>query len=283
MKTKSFIEELKTAREHSYAVGAFNIFNDLSARAVISAAAEENCPLILQTSVTTVKKYGPAEMIGMLRRLAWEAPVNVIIHLDHCRDVNLAKACIDAGWDSVMFDGSSLAIEENISRCREVVNYAHPRGVQVEGEYGRIFGVEDDINVKDDSGVFTDIDGSIRFVEESGIDAYAPAIGTAHGVYKSTPRINFELVNTLSHELDKPIVIHGGTGLNEATFSRLILAGGAKINVSTAIKHAYFDGFAEYVRENPDSVDPLKLDRTLEESIRNVARKHIITFRKNMK
>lgn len=282
MKTRSFAEELQYARQHTYAVGAFNIFNYLSARAVIRAASALNCPVILQTSAATVKKFGPLELGTMLRQLAWNAPVNVLIHLDHCQDVELAKACIDSGWDGIMYDGSRLPIEENIANCREVVCYAHHRGVQVEGELGRIAGVEDDLKVDEKEAVGTKLEEAVYFVKESGIDAFAPAIGTAHGVYKGTPKIDFELVKQLRMEIDTPIVIHGGTGLSEETFQKLILNGGAKINVSTALKHGYIDGCREYMAANPEKLDPIGFDQYLNCRIKDIAMEHMTIFRSVM-
>ncbi|MBQ6385222.1 MAG: class II fructose-bisphosphate aldolase [Lachnospiraceae bacterium] len=283
MKTRNFLEELQYAKEHKYAVGAFNIFNYLSARAVIRAASTMDLPVILQTSSATVRKFGPVELGTMLRQLAWNAPVNVIIHLDHCTDINLAKACMDSGWDSIMYDGSKLPLEENIAGCREVVSYAHKRGIKVEGELGKIGGVEDEIVV--DLGETEDakLDESIYFVKESGIDAFAPAVGTAHGLYKGTPKIDFNLVEQLSTAVPAPIVIHGGTGLPESTFEALVNLGAAKINVSTAIKHAYIDNCKEYMKANPDKLDPIDFDYFLNCAIKNVAMDHMKVFTKNKK
>ena len=277
---RSFLEELQEAKGHSYAVGAFNIFNHLSARAVISAAEELGLPVILQTSVVTVREFGTSSLGAMLRQLADEASVNVLIHLDHCQDVELAKACVDAGWDAVMYDGSRLSIEENIAGCREVVEYAHRKGVQVEGELGRIVGVEDAVKVSAEDASLADLEESIRFVRESGIDAFAPAIGTAHGVYKGTPRINFDLVAQLKDAVSTPVVIHGGTGLSEETFRRLIRSGGAKVNVSTAIKHAYLDTCRDYFKDAPEKPDPIGFDRVLSHAIKTTARNHMVIFSK---
>jgi len=278
---RSFLEELQEAKGHSYAVGAFNIFNHLSARAVISAAEELGLPVILQTSVVTVREFGTSSLGTMLRQLADEASVNVLIHLDHCQDVELAKACVDAGWDAVMYDGSRLSIEENIAGCREVVEYAHRKGVQVEGELGRIVGVEDAVKVSAEDASLADLEESIRFVRESGIDAFAPAIGTAHGVYKGTPRINFDLVAQLKDAVSTPVVIHGGTGLSEETFRRLIRSGGAKVNVSTAIKHAYLDTCRDYFKDAPEKPDPIGFDRVLSHAIKTTARNHMVIFSKD--
>ena len=282
MKTKTILAELQEATNHSYALGAFNIFNYLSARAVIRGAQKLATPVILQTSVSTVKRFGPQELGTMLRQLAWNASVNVIVHLDHCTDIDLAKACCDAGWDSIMYDGSRLPLEENIKNCQEVVAYAHPRGICVEGELGRIGGVEDNISVSDDDITGATIDESLKFVSESGIDTFAPAIGTAHGQYKSSPRINFALVAELNRLLkDTPIVVHGGTGLDENTFRKLIRNGGAKINISTAIKHAYIDGCGDYLKENPNIVDPISFDQYLNCRIEDVAMNLMTIFRKD--
>lgn len=283
MKTRTFVEELRYARQHTYAVGAFNIFNYLSARAVIRAASTLNCPVILQTSAATVRKFGPAELGTMLRQLAWNAPVNVLVHLDHCQDVDLAKACIDSGWDAVMYDGSRLPLEENIENCRKVVEYAHHRGVYVEGELGRIAGVEDDLKVESSEAGGASLKESLYFVKESGIDAFAPAIGTAHGVYKGVPKIDFEMVKELKESIDTPIVIHGGTGLSEETFIRLIECGGSKINVSTALKHGYIDGCREYMEENPTKLDPIGFDQYLNCRIKDIVMEHMMIFRKEMK
>lgn len=281
MKTNTILEELTNATRHTYAVGAFNIFNYLSARAVIRGAQKLNVPVILQTSAQTVRRFGPSELGTMLRQLAWNASVNVIVHLDHCSDPDMAKACMDSGWDSVMFDGSRLPLDENIRLCREIVSYAHPRGIFVEGELGRIAGVEDDVKVDSADASGATLEESIRFVKESGIDTFAPAIGTAHGMYKSAPNIQFDLVSQLRDAVDTPIVIHGGTGLSEETFRKLIRNGGSKVNVSTAIKHGYIDGCKEYMQANPEKLDPIAFDQFLNCRIEDIAMQHMTLFRKD--
>lgn len=283
MKTKSFREELQNAKKHSYAVGAFNIFNYLSARAVIRAAQKLDSPVILQTSTQTVRKFGPQELGTMLRQLAWNASVNVIIHLDHCQNVEMAKACMDAGWDSIMFDGSHFPLEDNIRMTKEVIAYARPRKIYVEGELGRIAGVEDDLKVDEKNAMGATLEESLYYVNATGVDAFAPAVGTAHGVYTGTPVINFDLVKLLKEQIETPVVIHGGTGLDEDTFRRLIKNGGAKVNVSTAIKHAYIDGCKEYIQSNPKKLDPIDFDQYLNCKIEDVVMYHMELFRKDMK
>lgn len=282
MKSKLLAEELIYANENKYAVGAFNIFNYLSAYAVICGAVDLHYPIILQTSVSTVKKYGPVELGTMLQRLAYNASVNVLVHLDHCQDLELAKACIDAGWDSVMYDGSRLPLENNIKNCREIVQYAHRKGVQVEGELGTIVGVEEDIQVKEGAASGAKLEESLYFVKESGIDVFAPAIGTAHGIYKGVPKIDFELIKQLNAIIDTPIVIHGGTGLSNKIFAKLIQCGASKINVSTALKQAYIGGCSEYINENSDKLDPLGLDQYICSKVKEAAKEYMVMFRQSM-
>lgn len=279
MKTKTFVEELRDAKKGGYAIGAFNIFSHLSARAVVRAAQALGHSVILQTSVPAVEYFGPEELGGMLRRIAETASVNVVVHLDHCRSVELAKACVDAGWDSVMFDGSRLPLEENVALTREVVRHAHAKGVSVEGELGKIGGVEDAIAVSDGDATRVGLDESLRYIAESGVDAFAPAIGTAHGMYKGKPNIDYALLERLKAATETPVVIHGGTGLGDETFRKLIAAGGAKINVSTAVKHAYINGAKQYFAEFPDAVDPVGFDRCLDARIAGAARDHMKVFR----
>ncbi|MBQ9827250.1 MAG: class II fructose-bisphosphate aldolase [Lachnospiraceae bacterium] len=277
---RTFSEELKYAREHGYAVGAFNIFNYTSAKAVVEAAEERDLPVIIQTSVKTVKFFGAEYLGGMLRDLKAKAKVNMLIHLDHCREQDVARACVDAGWDAIMFDGSKLPYEENIAETRKAADYAHAHGVDIEGELGKIVGVEEDIVVAEGESVTITYDESVDFVERTAIDAYAPGIGTAHGVYKGIPKINFDLVQELGEKMDTPIVIHGGTGLSEETFQRLIKSGGAKVNVSTALKHAYLDNAREFLQDNADVSEPLTYDGFLKEKIKETVGYHMDIFGK---
>lgn len=276
MNKVSMKEILKNAKTQGYAVGAFNIFNHISARAVIAAAEEMKKPVIVQTSVGTVKYYGVSELAGMIKVLSKGAAVPVYLHLDHCTDVELAKACVDAGWDTVMIDASKYPLAENIRITKEVSDYAHAHQVDVEGELGVIEGVEEDIQA--DSGVLAKYEDCIRFVKESHVDIFAPALGTAHGVYKGVPNLNYELVERLGNDLDEPIVCHGGTGLSKEAFERLITKGVSKVNISTALKHAYIDGTKKYLDENPDKYAPLELDEAMFKELKKTVKEHIELF-----
>lgn len=266
---------LPTAEKARYAIGAFNIFNHQTMRAVIAACEETASPVIIQTSVKTVKQFGITEMMDFMAPLACKAKVPVAIHLDHCTDVAFAKACIDAGWSSIMIDGSHHPLEENIRMTREIVDYAADKGVSVEGELGAIVGVEDDIVVDADSGMLADPLKAVKYVEKTGIDAFAPAIGTAHGVYKGEPKLDFGLFSTIKGKVEPPLVVHGGTGLADEVFRRLIGLGASKINVSTAIKVAYIAASKQAAQTHSD---PLKFDAAVFEEIKRTTEMFLEIF-----
>ena len=267
-----FIDVMKDAKKEKTAVASINILNYTTTRGIIEAAANANRDVILQPSTSTVKEYGIQPIYDMVQILKKNAKTRVALHLDHCRDTAIALGCVDAGWDSVMMDFSALPIEENIRRTKEVVDYAHARGVTVEGEIGVISGVEDDIS--SDKTVAANYDDTVDFIERSGIDAIAPAIGTAHGVYKHAPKLNWELIEQVG-KLDVPLVVHGGTGLSEETFHRLIALGAAKINISTALKNIYL-GTSKKLLEN--KIAPVPFDVAVYEACRDEMEKYIRLF-----
>ena len=219
MKNNRFMNVLLKAKEENIAVGAVNIFNYLTAEAAVKAAEEIGVNLIIQTSAGTVEHFGAQKLYDIVDAARKGAKIEVALHLD------LGKLCADTGWDSIMMDFSHLSFEENIANTREMAEYAHSRNVAIEGEIGVISGVEEDI--VSDEAVGADFEETMEFVERSQIDAVAPAIGTAHGIYHGVPKINFELVEKLGKE-KTPVVIHGGSGLSAETFTRLIELGGRK-------------------------------------------------------
>lgn len=263
MKDNRFINMLHTARKEGYAVGAFNIFNDLTLRGVITAANEAGRPIIIQTSAGTVKRLGAEALGGMVNAARSLCTQEIALHLDHCKDDAIAKACVDNGWDAIMCDYSTLPLEENIARTQAMIAYAHAKGVAVEGEVGAIFGVEEDVVAeKEHPATYED---TMHYVHATGIDAIAPAIGTAHGMYKGSPKINWELIERLGKEAT-PLVVHGGTGLSDETFRRMVELGAAKINISTAIKYAYRDAIVAAIPNHPvDS--PMELDKKVEAEV----------------
>jgi len=265
---------LQEATAKGYAVGAYNILNELTARAVVKACEEMRAPVILQTSTATVKQIGINDIIGFLKSIADNADIPVSVHLDHCKDMDLCRACIDAGWPSIMIDASHLPLDENIAKTQEIVKYAASRGVSVEGELGAISGVEDEISVSENESHLASLKDSIAFTEQTGVDLFAPAIGTAHGMYKGEPKLDFERFDEIKKAVAPPLVVHGGTGLLPEVFKKLIGLGASKINISTALKIAYLDGIKEFMAENPGNSNPLKLDAFIENRIREMTKEH---------
>jgi fructose-bisphosphate aldolase class II len=251
-------EILKDAFTRRYGVGAFNIVNDLTMDAVLTAAAETRSPVIVQVSVKTVKVMGARLIRLMFEEMASRVPVPATLHLDHCPDRKVIEECIAAGWNSVLFDASSLTYEDNKAQTGEVVALAHKTGVAVEGELEAVKGVEDGVG-SEEGGAVVALDKALAFIRETHVDSFAPAIGTAHGVYKGTPKINFERVAEIVAAEPVPLVVHGGTGLSEETFRELIRLGAPKVNISTQLKITMADGFREYLTAKPTEYDPLKL------------------------
>jgi ketose-bisphosphate aldolase len=249
---------LQKARKNAYAVGAFNILDYNSMKAVVDAATELNAPVIVQTSVKTVIHWGFKTMIAWIREICQDVAVPVAIHLDHCKDVDFIKKCIEAGWTSVMIDASSLPYEDNLATSKRVWDMAHPLGISVEAELGEIGGVEDDISVSDAEAHLVDVEKALYFLKEVPVDCFAPAIGTAHGVYKGKPSIAFDRLGLISGGSPVPLALHGGTGLSEEVFKKCIRLGCAKVNISTQLKYAFIDGFVNYHQRNPDEYNPLK-------------------------
>jgi len=265
---------LGQAFDRRYGVPAFNVVNDLTMQAVIDAAVEARAPVIVQTSVKTVRAAGAAVLAGLHRAIAEQAPVPVVLHLDHCPDRAVVTECVRHGWNSVLFDGSGLDLAECTRQTREVVAEAHASGVDVEGEIEGIKGVEDDIGSDLDSGVYS-IDSSVEFIKATGIDCFAPAIGNAHGMYRSTPSLDAERVTQIVARAGIPIALHGGSGLTEAQFGDLVGRGCAKVNISTALKQAFLGSSRAFLESNPAVTEPLRLLDHVREAVKEMALYHI--------
>jgi fructose-bisphosphate aldolase class II len=214
--------------------------------------------LIIQISVKTVKYWTAKLVEDMFHDMAGPASVPVALHLDHCPEPALARQCLESGWNSVLFDGSGLSYEENFRLTRELVGCARQHGAAVEGELVPVAGVEDDVG-SDEEGSLFPVEQEIAFIQGTGIDCYAPAIGTAHGFYKAAPRIRFERVRELAEATGTPMVVHGGTGLADEVFRRLVSLGCAKVNISTHLKKVFADSFRNYLEKKPTEYNPLKL------------------------
>ena len=268
-------EILLKATEGGYAVGAFNITNIVQMEAVVEAAVDKMAPLIIQTSVTPSKFLGRHVLVAVYQTLAEAAPIPIAIHLDHCRDVDYCKQCADADYTSIMMDASRQVFEENVKQTKAVCDYCHVVGnISVEGELGTVSGVEDQIKVAEDEAALCNPEQAVEFVERTGVDLLAPAIGTAHGIYKTKdPKVDVERLQRISELLNGkgprvPLVIHGGTGLPPDTVKKLIASGGAKFNVSTDLKHTLIDATFNYISGHRDEYNPGKVDIAIKDAIR---------------
>jgi len=250
---------LSSAVAGKYAVGAFNILDYSSTKAVVKAAEETDSPVIIQTSAKTVIFWAATAIISWVRELVDGSKIPIALHLDHCKDVSLIAECIESGWTSVMIDASSKPFEENLALSRQVVKMARPKDVTVEAELGAIVGVEDDIHVKHQDAHLADPEQAVKFCLEVEPDCFAPAIGTAHGVYKGEPKIAYDRLEEIATRTKVPIALHGGTGLTEEVFKKCISLGCAKVNISTQLKYAFINGFVGYHNANSTEYNPLKV------------------------
>lgn len=244
------------------AVGAFNVHCFEMLPAMVQAAEELGVPVILQTSLGTARYIGFEPLIAAVKAIAETSSVSVALHMDHCKDIDALKEAIDKGYSSVMYDGSSLSLEENIKNTKEVVAYAHKRNVSVEGEVGSIGGAEEGVVVAKDDAMYTKPEDALYFAENTGVDALAVSIGTTHGQYKSKAKINYELLTELKAKLgDTGLVLHGGTGVSDEDMRRCVREGMKKINVGTELNKSYI----EVVRETftGEDVTPLTSLRNL--------------------
>jgi ketose-bisphosphate aldolase len=250
---------LRAARLGRYAVGAFNVVDYLSIEAVVRAAEEKRAPVIVQTSSGTIKRLGVKAIAKMTADIAGPSPVPVALHLDHGTDRATIHEAIVSGYSSVMIDASKHPFDENIRRTEEVVEEAHARGLSVEGEIGVVAGVEDDIVVRGDKAIYTTPEEAIEFQKRTGVDFLAAAIGTAHGFYKTEPRIDVETLAAIRERTDFPLVIHGGTGLAPEVVRGLVAKGGAKFNLSTQVKQTYIESLYGYIGAHREECDILKV------------------------
>lgn len=265
-----------------YAVGAFNVNNMEIIQGIVDAAKEEEAPLILQVSAGARKYAKPAYLIKLVEAAMEDSGLDIVLHLDHGEDFDICKACIDNGFTSVMIDGSKHPFEENIRITKEVVEYAHDKGVVVEAELGKLAGVEDNIKVNSRSATFTDPDEALEFVERTGVDSLAIAIGTSHGAYKfkGDPYLDFERLKEIHHLLpDTPLVLHGASsvlkefvdrcndyggeipgaqGVPEDMIKEAVKWGVCKVNIDTDLRLAMTAEIRRVLKEDPAQFDPRK-------------------------
>lgn len=249
---------LQAARAGGYCIGAFNVHTLEMLQAVVEAAVETQSPLIIQSTVGTVKHLGPEYIAAAATVASNLNRIPIALHLDHCTEFELIVRCIRAGYTSVMIDASHSPFDENVKQTRRVVEVAGPAGVNVEAELGKVGGVEDEIVVADNEALMADPEECAKFIELTGVPTLAPAIGTAHGIYKGEPKIDFDRIGRIAGLVDVPLVLHGGSGIPEAQVRRAVSLGMAKMNVATELRIVFSDAIKAVFAKNPDENDPRK-------------------------
>ena len=282
------------ARKNGYAIGAFYVQNLESMSAIAEAATEEKSPVIMQITPSVIKYAGLAYISNLVKTAAQLAPVPVAMHLDHGGDFETATKCIDAGFSSVMIDGSFLSFEENVAVTKRVVSVAHPKGVSVEAELGKLAGVEER-SVAEKDAILTDPEAAVDFVEKTGVDTLAVAIGTSHGAYKfkSEAKLDLERLKIISEKIGVPLVLHGASsvpqeivekankygaelsgakGIPEEQIRKAIGLGIAKINIDTDLRLAFTATLREVLTNSPKNFDPRKVLGPAREAMKEVAK-----------
>ncbi|NLX61181.1 MAG: class II fructose-1,6-bisphosphate aldolase [Tissierellia bacterium] len=271
-------EILDHANKHNYAVGAFNVNNMEIVQAIIEAAEEMNAPVILQASQGAIKYAGIEYITALARVAASKVKVPVAIHLDHGTDFEQVMLCIRHGFTSVMIDGSRYELNKNIEITKKVVEVAHAVGVSVEAELGKIGGTEDDISVDEREATFTDPEEAKIFVDETKVDSLAIAVGTAHGVYKGEPKLDFDRIKAIKEKVGIPLVLHGSSGVPADAIERAVSLGINKINIDTDLRIAFTQAMKDYHREHPDNIDPRKVLGPAREAMKEVIKEKIALF-----
>lgn len=273
---------LLDAQKEGYAVGAFNVENMEMVQAVVAAAEELQAPVIMQTTPSTVKYADLAYFYANAKVAAEKASVPVAMHLDHGNSFELAMQALRTGYTSIMIDGSHGTFEENIAVSKAVADACHPSGVPVEAELGKVGGKEDDLE-GGEGNPYTDPQEAKQFVEATGVDSLAVAIGTAHGVYKGTPKLDVERLSEIRKVVSIPLVLHGTSGVPDDAVKECIRRGICKVNYATDLRIAFSKGVKEYLMENPDAFDPKKYNACGREEVKQYVMSKILVCGSNGK
>lgn len=285
-------EMFEKSMKEKFAIGAFNVNNMEIIQGIVDAASENNSPVILQASAGAIKYARPIYLKKMVEAAVEETNIPIALHLDHGPDFDTCKACIDAGFTSVMIDGSKYDFEENVRVTKQVVDYAHAHGVVVEAELGQLAGIEDDVNVSESDAKYTDPDQAAEFVERTGCDSLAIAIGTSHGAYKfkGEAKLRFDILQKIKEKIpNTPIVLHGAStvipelvetcnkyggdipgakGVPDEILNEASKSGVSKINVDTDLRLAMTGQIRKVLAEEPGVFDPRKYLTPAREEIR---------------
>lgn len=272
-------EMLADARQRRYAVGAFNVENMEFVQAVIWAAEEMRSPVILQTSVNTLKYATPEMFMAMARTCADTVHVPVAIHLDHGSTLFNIMSCVKAGYKSVMFDGSLLSYEKNVEQTRLVVELCKQIDVSVEAELGAISGKEG--APEESASLYTDPEVAVDFVNRTGVDSLAVSIGSVHGLYKTAPNLDYKRLSEVKSRIEAPLVLHGASGLSIDQIRECIARGITKVNIATELRCAWSDAARQYMTSNPNVFDPKKASKLAREAVMNVVKEKILMLGSN--
>ena len=251
-------EMLLKAQREGYAVPAFNIHNLETVQVVVDTAMEMRSPVILAGTPSTIDYAGGEYIKAIAEVAASKYNIPIAIHLDHFEEIDEIKKYIDDGFKSCMIDASKEVYEKNIKIVKEVVEYAHRYDATVEAELGKLGGQEDDLVVDEKDAMYTNPDDAVDFVNKTGVDSLAVAIGTAHGLYKGEPKLDFERLKEIRSKVSVPLVLHGASNVPDELVKKAISLGICKVNVATDLKIPFSDAVKEFFKENPDANDPRK-------------------------
>ena len=276
-------EMLNKAQREGYAVPAFNIHNLETLQVVVETAAELKSPVILAGTPSTISYAGGEFIVSMAEVAAKKYDIPIAIHLDHFEVIDEIKHFIDLGFKSAMIDASHESFEENIAIVKKVVEYAHKYDATVEAELGRLGGQEDDLIVDEKDTKYTNPQQAKEYVERTGIDSLAVAIGTAHGLYKGVAKIDFDRLKEIRDVVDVPLVLHGASDIPDELVKKAISLGICKVNVATDLKIPFSDEVKKYFKENPDANDPRKYMTPGKEAMKKVVAHKIMVCGSNGK
>ena len=268
-------EMLKKAKENKYAIAHFNINNLEWTRFILEEVEANQSPVILGVSEGAAKYMGGFYTVSCLvRALMYDlkTTVPVALHLDHGSSVESCYAAIDAGFTSVMIDASKYSLEENIRMTKEVVHYAHSKGVSVEAEVGHIGGSEDNVS---SSVAYCEVADAVELAQATGIDFFAPALGSVHGIYKGEPKLDFDRMQEIAKLTNLPLVLHGGSGIPDEMIQKGIACGICKLNINTDLQIVWSKAVREFLQENESVYDPRKIIKSGEQALKAEVRKKL--------
>lgn len=250
------IDMIKDAQERGYAIGAFNVHNLETVQAVVRGAVKLQSPVMIATTPGTLRHAGIENIAAIVKVEAEKNDIPIALHMDHCGDYEILKSCVDNGYTSLMIDASKLSYKENVELTKRVVDLGHKNGACVESELGKIGGVEDDVKVDERDAAFTVPEEALDFVTKTGIDTLAIAIGTAHGIYKGKPELDYERLEKIRALVDIPLVLHGASGVPYDDVRKAISLGISKVNIATELKIPFAEAIKEVFAMNPQENDP---------------------------